>query len=69
MDYVTRQNDILDDVVFRYYGDLTGRAVERVLEANRGLADFGPVLPAGVTISLPDQPVETPENNLTRLWD
>lgn len=68
MDYVTRQNDILDDVVHRYYGDLSGRAVERVLEANPGLADLGPVLPAGVTVALPDKPVEATKT-LTRLWD
>ena len=68
MDYVTRQNDVLDDVVFRYYGDLEGRAVERVLEANPGLADLGAVLPAGVTIALPDRPVEA-KQTVTKLWD
>jgi phage tail protein X len=71
MEYLTRQNDILDDVVFRYYGDTSRRIVEIVLEANRsiGLADIGPVLPAGVLISLPDREPETPVETLTRLWD
>jgi len=71
MDYLTRQNDILDDVVFRYYGDTSRRIVERVLEANRpiGLADMGPVLPAGVLVSLPDREPEPPTETLTRLWD
>lgn len=68
MDYITRQNDILDDVVFRYYGDTEGRAVERVLEANPGLADLGARLPAEVTIALPDRPVEAAKT-LVKLWD
>ena len=67
--YLTRQNDILDDVVFRYYGDTSRRIVETVLEANRGLADHGPVLPAGLTITLPDRNPEPPAESLTRLWD
>lgn len=68
MEYITRQNDILDDVVFRYYGDTDRRIVETVLEANRGLADYGPELPAGLTITLPDRAPE-PAATLTRLWD
>lgn len=71
MDYITRQNDILDDVVFRYYGDTDRRIVETVLEANRALdlGSIGPVLPAGMTITLPDRNPEPPVETLTRLWD
>jgi phage tail protein X len=71
MDYLTRQYDILDDVAFRYYGDTDRRIVERVLEANRaiGLADYGPVMPPGLTIFLPDRDPEPPTETLTRLWD
>lgn len=71
MDYLTRQNDVLDDVVFRYYGDTDRRIVETVLEANRGLglADFGPLLPAGLLITLPDRNPEAPAATLQKLWD
>lgn len=71
MEYITRQNDILDDVVLRYYGDTERGIVETVLEENRavGLADYGPVLPAGITITLPDREPEPPTESLTRLWD
>lgn len=71
MQYITRQNDILDDVVFRYYGDTDRLIVERVLEANRtlDLGNIGPVLPAGLTITLPDRDPDTPVETLTRLWD
>lgn len=68
MDYITRQNDILDDVVFRYYGDLDNRAVETVLEANRGLADYGPALPAGLLITLPDRAPVQETKKLQTLW-
>ena len=67
MIYTTRQNDLLDDVVFRFYGDTDNGIVETVLEANRGLADHGPILPAGIDIELPDRPT-TAKTPLKRLW-
>jgi len=68
MTYRSKQNDVLDDVVARYYGDTDNGIVETVLEANPGLADLGPVLPAGIDIELPVRP-SAPAKNLTRLWD
>jgi phage tail protein X len=71
MEYLTKQNDILDDVVFRFYGDTDGGIAERVLEANReiGLADHGPILPAGITINLPERVTEQAAKTITKLWD
>lgn len=71
MIYHSRQNDILDDVVFRYYGDTDRGIVEDVLEANRAisLGDYPPELPEGVLIELPDRAAEAEANLLTRLWD
>lgn len=69
MDYLTRQNDLLDDVCHRYYGDTDNRIVETVLEANRGLADYGPVLPAGLRIVLPDRVPSQETSQLQTLWD
>ncbi len=66
--YRTKDGDVLDDIVHRFYGDTSNGIVELVLEANRGLADHGPVLPAGLLVSLPERPV-TATNSLTRLWD
>lgn len=65
--YSTKQGDVLDDVVNRYYGDTLNGIVELVLEANTGLADYGPSLPAGVEITLPDRPVPS-SDTLKRLW-
>jgi phage tail protein X len=54
-EYQTREGDTLDWICWRHYGRQSG-AVEIVLEANRRLADLGPVLPAGLVIRLPDLP-------------
>lgn len=68
MKYTTREGDILDAIVWKYYGSTSGQAVETVLEANRGLADYGPILPAGVVLVLPD--IEAPKKAQgIRLWD
>ena len=45
------------------------KIVETVLETNPGLVDYGPVLPAGVTIILPDISPDLPETKGERLWD
>ncbi len=62
--YTTRDNDVLDQVVWRFYGRQDNRLVEIVLEANRGLADYGPEMPAGLTITLPDAPAPEPVQRL-----
>lgn len=53
--YKTRDGDTLDYICWKHYGRQS-EAVETVLEANRHLADKGPVLSAGVVIELPELP-------------
>lgn len=66
--YITREGDTMDFIAWKHYGATTNRVVEKVLDANRGLADLGPILPAGLRIELPD--VETPAKSQgVRLWD
>lgn len=67
--YTTSQGDRLDWVCFKYYGTERGGTVEAVLAANRGLADYGADLPAGLTIDLPDLPAPAAEVDTIRLWD
>jgi len=65
--YRTRDGDMVDEICWRFYGDRTG-AAEAVLEANPGLADRGAILPAGLTVTLPD--LRTPQAPaVVRLWD
>lgn len=53
--YQTRDGDMLDLICFDYYGAAAlNQSVAAVLEANRGLADYGSRFPAGVSITLPD---------------
>lgn len=69
--YETKNGDVLDAICHRHYGKIDGN-LERVLAANPGLADQGPVLPRGVRITLPALPEarnKTPILKTIRLWD
>ncbi len=65
--YRCKDGDMLDAICFKYYGSQIGTA-EAVLEANPGLAEHGPMLPAGLVIELPD--IDAPQaEKAVRLWD
>ncbi len=66
--YQSKEGDVIDAIVWAHYGRQGARIVEQVIEVNPGLADRGPVLPAGVRIALP--PIADAEPAPTvRLWD
>lgn len=68
--YLSKQGDVLDRICFAQYGACTSDTLNAVLDANYGLADLGPILPAGVQITLPDQaPVTAPPSAGVSLWD
>lgn len=52
--YNTRDGDTVDVIVWRHYGAQSPDVLRQVFEANPGLADRGAILPAGVSITLPD---------------
>lgn len=64
------QHDTLDAIAWRVYGRTHG-VVERLLAANPGLADWGPLLPLGTLVQLPDLPASpaAPTNTLINLWE
>ena len=64
----SRDGDILDEIALARYGQTTGGAVELILDANPEIRGFGPVLPAGVIIRLPDWTPPAPAQPV-RLWD
>lgn len=68
--YTTSTGDMLDLICFRHYARRQAGAVEAVLEANRniGLSDYGPRLPRGLVIVLPDLPAPR-ARRLQNLWD
>jgi phage tail protein X len=64
--YTTKHNDVLDAICAKIYLNTPG-ATEIVLEANPNLADYGMMLPAGITITLPA--ISTTENKQSiTLW-
>ena len=68
MDVVTTQaGDTVDLICWRHRG-VTANVSEQTLAMNPGLAARGPVLPAGVAITLPDVPA-LPIRETVKLWD
>jgi phage tail protein X len=65
--YITSDSDTVDYIAFKYYGTLSGRTAEKVLEANPGLAEYGPQLPAGVSIAMPVIDTATKTSGV-KLW-
>lgn len=65
--YRTSDGDMADEIAFRHYGTTSSGVVEQLLAANPGLADYGPVLPAGLVITLPVTDTVTKTEGL-RLW-
>lgn len=63
----SKSGEMLDQLVWRHRGSTAG-LVEKALELNPGLADLGPVLPAGVAITLPDPAAAQPVRETVKLW-
>lgn len=62
------QGDTVDLLCARYYGSTAGHT-ERVLDANPGIADHGPILPLGTPVTLPAQPTNPARAGTLKLWD
>ena len=54
-------------IAWRIYGRTNDGLVEAMLEANSSIADQGPVLPAGLTLIIPDAPAPAATQQV-RLW-
>ena len=65
--YRSTDGDIVDDICYRYYGNCEFAA--DVYAHNSGLAEYGPVLPAGVVIDLPDFTPVQKSNEQISLYD
>lgn len=65
--YITSDGDTADFIAWKYYGNQDGLVVEQLLAANPGLSDLGPVLPAGVSVVLPE--IATQPAKVVKLWD
>ena len=61
------QGDTVDAICWRHYGRTAG-VTEAVLEANPGLADFGPQIPQGTLVLMPTEAPQ-PLRQMVNLWD
>lgn len=66
--YITRDGDTVDYIAWAQYGSQLSQVINAVLEANPGLADRGPVLPAGITMTLPDVDTSPATSDGVSLW-
>lgn len=66
--YTTKAGDTADSIAFQYYGATAPKTVEQLLDANPGLADQGPILPAGIAVTLPAIDT-TAKAERVHLWD
>lgn len=69
MQVIARQGDTIDALCWRHLGRTHG-VVEQVLDRNRNLAAYGPLLPHGTSVELPElTPTSSATRALTQLWD
>jgi phage tail protein X len=66
--YVSRDGDVVDQIVFNHYGNTANGQVETVLLVNSGLAALDGVLDTRVRIQLPDLTDDATVEAL-QLWD
>lgn len=68
--YKTKSGDVLDGVIYGVFGYCNDDALASVYALNQNLAGYGAVLPAGLTVNLPDTITTTAPNTGTiSLWD
>ena len=63
----TVQGDTADLICYRELGRTAG-VTEQLFELNPRLADYGPILPPGLLVNLPDKPVQEQSKTLN-VWD
>ena len=64
----TNEGETVDSLCWRALARSQG-AVEATLELNPGLAERGPILPAGLLVTLPDTTTSTATQRTIKLWD
>jgi len=60
MNYRSKEGDVVDAICYRYYG--RSNVAAQVYDMNPGLSGYGPILPSGVIIDLPD--IEEPSTTV-----
>lgn len=68
MKVIAQQNDTIDALCWRHLG-MTRGVVEQAYEMNTNLADQGPFLTHGTTVTLPQPKSEAKTVQTIALWD
>lgn len=66
--HVSIEGETVDAIAFAYFGRHQG-TTEAIYDANPGLADHGLLLPAGLSIAIPEMPAEAPSARTVKLYD
>ena len=66
--YITIDGDMVDRIAWLHYGT-TEKTTEALLDTNRFLAQFGPVLPGGLALTLPKVEAPPVGRAALKLWD
>lgn len=68
--YITKAGDSVDWIAFRQYASSEHEYIDAVIDANPGLADYGPTLPAGLSVILPSTDTSSVKStvNAVTLW-
>lgn len=65
--YTTVEGDTVDLIAWKLRRQ-TRKVDELIFDANPGLAEYGPVLPAGLVVNIPPPPTQKPVRNVKRIW-
>lgn len=69
LQYITKQGDTVDYIVWKQYGSTDNKIVEQILLVNNGLAEAGPILPAGMTVIFPEIKPQQTKMAKVKLWE
>ncbi|MBJ7536626.1 tail protein X [Marinomonas transparens] len=64
----SREGDTISIILWMGLNRTDDEAEEVLFALNPGLEKYGPVLPAGITITLPEMPAKAPER-VVNIWD
>lgn len=71
MIYKTKENDVLDGILWQIFGFCNEALLQDTYSLNPGLCNYGAILPAGLSVVVPAevQSQATDQDKGVKLWD